>query len=302
MRTARWDRIRRMIDVVDIVVEVIDAREPEYTRSRRLEEYVLKKRKALIVALNKCDLVPEHIAKGWMKRLSTEGLVCVCTSSKSKGGIGVGVERLRRLMLNYARSSTYAYTNKYTIISSSPPSSPPSPQSIEVPRVIARRRNRFSIAVLVGYPKTGKSSIINALKGRHSASTSPVPGSPGYTRGVQIFRIARNLYMYDTPGLLPIDLEHVDPVAYAIRCNAPEELSDPVKPALGLIERILAHNPDAIRDAYGIDTKDPYEVLEEIAKKREWFYKIDREPLVEEVARTVIRDYHAARLNFYIPP
>ncbi|MFN4336787.1 MAG: GTPase [Candidatus Nitrosocaldus sp.] len=294
MRTARWDKIKRMIDRVDIVVEVIDVREPEYTRSRRLEEYVLKKEKALIIALNKCDLVPEHIAKGWMKRFSSEGLICVCTSSKSQErvGVGVGVERLRRLMLKYTKGSTHLYT-KYAISLS------PS-QYIEVPKVIAKKR--FSIAVLVGYPKTGKSSIINALKGRHSASTSPVPGSPGYTKGVQIFRIARNLYMYDTPGMLPIDLEHVDPLAYAVRCNAPEELSDPVKPALGLIERILAHNPGAIRDAYGISTTNPYEVLEEIAKKRGWFYKSDREPLVEEAARTVIRDYHAARLNFYIPP
>ncbi|MEM2993975.1 MAG: GTPase [Candidatus Nitrosocaldus sp.] len=290
MRIARWDQIKRMIDRVDIVVEVIDAREPEYTRSRRLEEYVLKKGKALIITLNKCDLVPEHTAKGWEKRFSAEGLTCICTSSKSMDGI----DRLKELILKYARSrgTATAYRKEMTAGST----------MLQIPRSIARKRSRVSMAIVVGYPKTGKSSIINTLRRRHGASTSPVPGSPGYTRGMQMFRIARNLYMYDTPGMLPIDLEHVDPVAYAVRCNAPEELSDPVKPALKLIERILAHNPDAVRDAYGISTTNPYEVLEEIASKRGWFYKSDREPLVEEAARAVIRDYHAARLNFYIPP
>ncbi|MEM0365075.1 MAG: GTPase [Candidatus Nitrosocaldus sp.] len=281
MRAISWDSIKRMIDRVDIVVEVIDAREPEYTRSRRLEDYTLKSKKVMIIALNKCDLVPEHVAYGWVKRLSDEGLICVPTSIK----VGRGIDRLRGVMLKYARDT--------------PLNPQPRPSYIDIPRI---RYRGSRLAMLVGYPKTGKSSIINALKRRHGASTSPVPGTPGYTRGMQIFKIASHLYMYDTPGMLPIDLEHVDPIAYALRCNAPEELRDPVEPALRLIERILANNPDAIRDAYGLSITDPYKVLEHIAIKRGWFYKSDKEPLVEEAARAVIRDYHTARLNFYIPP
>ncbi|GBC74236.1 Ribosome biogenesis GTPase A [archaeon HR05] len=291
MRIARWEQIRRMIDSsdgVDIVVEVIDAREPEYTRSRMLEEYVLKNGKALIIALNKSDLVPEYVARGWASRLSSEGLRCVCTSSKSLDGI----DTLKRLMLKYARRGSAEY-HKGMVYTRT---------MIQIPRRIAKERGRISIAMVVGYPKTGKSSIVNALRRRYGASTSPVPGSPGYTRGMQIFKIASYLYMYDTPGMLPIDLEHVDPVAYAVRCSAPEELRDPVEPALRLIERILANNPDAIRDAYGLSITDLYKVLEHIARKRGWFYKSDKEPLVEEAARAVIRDYHEARLNFYIPP
>ncbi|MCS6767757.1 MAG: GTPase [Candidatus Nitrosocaldus sp.] len=280
MRIVRWEQIAKMVDGADIVLEVIDAREPEYTRSRRLEGHVLKRGKVLMVVLNKCDLVPQGIAYGWVERFSAEGLTCICTSSKSMEGI----DRLRGLMLRYARSRSRAR------------------------RMHARSAlwmavtGGKSVALVVGYPKTGKSSLINALRRRHGAGTSPVPGSPGYTRGVQAFRIADNLYMYDTPGMLPVEIEHVDPVAYAVRCAAPEELSDPVEPACRLLERALIYNPDAVKDAYGVSTTNPYEILEEIARRRGWFYRSDGEPLLEEAARTVIRDYHNARLRFYIPP
>jgi len=62
-----------------------------------------------------------------------------------------------------------------------------------------------TIVSVIGYPKVGKSSIINALKGKHSASTSPYPGSPGYTRTFQLYRVDPNILMIDTPGILPVE-------------------------------------------------------------------------------------------------
>ena len=156
-----------------------------------------------------------------------------------------------------------------------------------------------AIVAVTGFPKTGKSTIINALKGRHSASTSPIPGSPGYTTHAQLYRIGENLYMIDTPGVIPVE---GGPLEAVLRGRPPEQLRDPVRPAVMLLKKALRYNPRAVKDAYGIDETDPYRILELIALKRGWRYKSDGEPLVEEAARAVIRDYHTGKLLFYVPP
>lgn len=156
-----------------------------------------------------------------------------------------------------------------------------------------------TIVAVTGYPKVGKSSIINALKGRHSASTSPYPGSPGYTKHFQLYRVDRSILMVDSPGILPVEgglLERL------LRGYPPEKLKDPVNPAIMLIERILRFNPDAFLYAYGIESRDPLEILEHLAIRRGWFYKTTREPLIEEAARTIIRDYHDGKITYYVRP
>ncbi len=155
------------------------------------------------------------------------------------------------------------------------------------------------VVAVVGYPKTGKSTIINALKGKHSASTSPIPGSPGYTHHIQLYRIDTKILMIDTPGVIPVE---GGPLERIIRGTSPEQLDDPVKPAIMLINEILKHNPYAIKSAYGITEKDPLKILEQIAIKRGWFYKKTKEPLIEEAARTIIRDYHKGKIPFYVKP
>ncbi len=159
--------------------------------------------------------------------------------------------------------------------------------------------DRVATFSIIGYPKTGKSSIINMFKGYRSASVSKVPGSWGYTRGLTIYRVSQTLYIVDTPGTIPVD---GDPLESVIRGRSPEELRDPVGAAMLLIETALKYNPNSVAEAYGILERDPYKVLEELASRRMWIYKSTHEPNVEEAARTVIRDYHRGKLWFFVPP
>ena len=105
--------------------------------------------------------------------------------------------------------------------------------------------------------------------------------------------------MIDTPGVIPVEGGWPEAI---IRGRSPEELVDPVPPAVALLERALKYNPKAVEKAYGIRERDPMLILEELARKRGWYYKLSKEPLIEEAARTVIRDYHRAKLLFYVPP
>ncbi|NPA05362.1 MAG: GTPase RsgA [Crenarchaeota archaeon] len=258
MILASWRNIAWLVRRADVVLEVVDIRDPPSTMSRKLERLVRSLDKKLVVVLNKADLVPRSVAEGWVRLLRDRGYNAVYIAARHR----LGTRKLRKAIKRVVDVT---------------------------PIVVA----------VVGFPKTGKSSIINALKGRHSASTSPVPGSPGYTHHAQLYRAPGGLYLIDTPGVIPVEGGGLEA---AIRGRPPEELRDPVGVAVKLLEKALRYNPRCVLDAYGIAETDPYRILEAIALRRGWRYKSTGEPLVEEAARTVIRDYHKGKLLFYVPP
>lgn len=259
MILASWRTLAWIVRRADVVLEVVDARDPMSTRSRRLERMVSSLGKKLVIVINKSDLVPRSIVEKWKQILVDQGYTVVYMAARDRKGTRV----LRKTI-----------------------------------RLVAGDKSPIIVAV-TGFPKTGKSTIINVLKGSHSASTSPIPGSPGYTTHAQLYRIGRNLYIIDTPGVIPVEGGWLESV---IRGKPPEQLEDPLRPAIELLKRALKYNPSAVKDAYGIDETDPYRILELIALKRGWKYKSTGEPLVEEAAKTVIRDYHEGKLLFYVPP
>lgn len=156
-----------------------------------------------------------------------------------------------------------------------------------------------TVVLVVGLPKTGKSTVINALKGRASASTSPYPGTTGYTKSIQLYKVDEDIKIIDTPGIVPSGEDWLETL---LRGTPIDGFSNPVKPAVELLKRIIVQNPKAIEKTYGFSERDPYSILELIARKRGWLYK-DGEPMIEEAAKAVIRSYHDAKLDFYrMPP
>ncbi|ADM28072.1 GTP-binding protein HSR1-related [Ignisphaera aggregans DSM 17230] len=153
--------------------------------------------------------------------------------------------------------------------------------------------------LLIGYPKVGKSSIINALKGYKSAPTSPYPGSPGYTKGVQLYLITPGIYIIDTPGVLPPITNDIE---VTIRRQPIEMIENPVKIAITLIERILSFDVNTFRNIYRVHSTEPIEILRELAYKKGWLMKKYREPNIDEVARNIIRDYLNGKIPFYTSP
>jgi GTP-binding conserved hypothetical protein len=201
-----WRRVRSVLEMSDLVLEVIDARDPVETRNRRLEDLVNRLGKSLMIVINKADLVPMEVLKEWRRFLERD-YPTVFISARDRLGT-------RKLIVNIKR---YA------------------------PRLPVR-------VSVVGYPNVGKSTIINYLKGRHVAETSPVPG---WTIGEQIVRAKQWLVVIDTPGVVPV--EEVKDEALLVIKGAidPSKLDDPVVPAIKLIMRIKSFNPKAFMERYG---------------------------------------------------
>ncbi|AWR97597.1 GTPase RsgA [Acidianus sulfidivorans JP7] len=251
--------VLKVIKKSDVVLEVLDSREPDLTRSPKIENYVKKLNKGLILVLNKGDLVPRDVVEKWTKYFIKQDLTTVYISATNHMGT--------RILRHYIRE---------------------------------KLKGNEGVVCFVGYPKTGKSSIINALKGKHSATTSAHPMSYGYTKTIQKFRIDTKIYAWDTPGVIPPDGSELERI---IRGYPVEKLDDPVRAALILISRIIQFDKNSLISAYKTDFTDGIDLLKKIAIKRGWFYKKDKEPLIEEAARQLIRDYHDGKITYFtLPP
>jgi len=157
----------------------------------------------------------------------------------------------------------------------------------------AAGRRRVVLAV-VGYPNVGKSTIINGLKGRRVAETSPIPG---FTRGEKMVRVDDRLLLVDTPGVLPIKRGSASSLVLR-GFISPEKLRNPVSPAVKLLEDILDSMPNLLKETYGIEGEAPDRFLEDLAAKRGFLLK-GGELNVEEAARLILQDWQTGKLRFY---
>jgi hypothetical protein len=260
MRLANWRLVNELIDMADVILELVDVRDPISTRSKKLEYMARKRGRPIIVVLNKADLVPRRICEAWKRYFNDkERMECVYISARGRRGTRVLRKTVKEVV----------------------------------------DRTPLTIAIM-GVPKVGKSTLINVLKGRHSAQTSPYPGTPGYTKKAQVYRIGGGIYLIDTPGLVPPEGGGIESI---IRSTPIDSLKNPVKVALELIKKVLKRNPYAFQDAYGIETREPGEVLKQLALKRGWVYRKDQEPLLTEAAKAIIRDYLDGKIVYYtLPP
>ncbi len=253
-----WDNLKRLISRADVVLEIIEARNPTITRCTRVERLIERLGKSFIIIINKCDLVPLWVCKEWQQYFESQNIKAFYVSSLAL----TGIKKLKHFLND-------------TII------------------------HRPATILLVGYPKVGKSSLINALKGSKSASTSPYPGSPGYTKSSTLYKILPGIYMIDTPGIIPPEGNDIEMV---IRRMPVDKIPNPVKIAQRIIEMIQKFDSNMINRIYHISSIEPLKVLEELAIKRGWINKRGGEPNIDEAARTIIRDYLKGKLIYYVLP
>ncbi|MGM5487868.1 MAG: GTPase [Nanobdellota archaeon] len=125
-------------------------------------------------------------------------------------------------------------------------------------RILRYAEERKVVVGVVGYPNTGKSSVINALKGKRAAQTSSVSG---YTKGIQLIRVDNRIRILDTPGVVPF--KEKDEIKHALfGTKSMSQVKDP----LGVAYVLLENQSESIKDAYQI-SGDTDELLEALTRR-----------------------------------
>ena len=254
------------IALVDIVIELLDARIPFASKNPDIEK--LAHNRPRIVVLNKSDISDPAGNNAWMAFFHENNLPSICVDAHSGKGLAQITDQARRIM------------------------------QPKFDRQRARGRSFAPIrAMIAGIPNVGKSTLINKLVGKPVASASD---RPGVTRGKQWIRIVKDFELLDTPGLLWPKFDD-EKIGYNLAFTGAisDQVMDVTELSLKLIETLRQTTPDAMPSRYKIEiTEDEshLEVLESIAAARAFRQKGGTLNL-ERAAITLIDEFRAAKLG-----
>jgi ribosome biogenesis GTPase A len=253
------------ISLIDVIIELVDARVPISSRNPDLE--ALGRGKARVILLNKSDLADPIWNKRWKEYFQEKGYLAIETDSKAGGGLK-GVQKL----VGEACLEKKERDRRRGII------------------------NRPVRAMVVGIPNVGKSTFINSFVGKASAKTG---NKPGVTKGKQWIRLNASLELLDTPGILWPKFE--DPkvgrnLAFIGSMN--DQLLVPEEVACELLTLLNRDYPEALPARYQTSTElSAAECLKSIAILRKCLGK-GGEPDLEKAAGMVLDDFRKGKLGF----
>lgn len=251
------------IKLIDLIIEIIDARVPLASRNPDIDE--LGKGKARLILLNKSDLASEQQNDAWMSWFRSQGFYVVKVNSRS----GAGLKQINGVVQEACR------------------------EKIERDR---RRGilNRPVRAMVVGIPNVGKSTFINSFAGKACAKTG---NKPGVTKGNQWIRLNKTLELLDTPGILwPRFEDQRVGLMLAFIGSINDEILNRDELALELLKFLQAHYPGVLKERYQADAKTPAELLVQIAKVRGCLMK-GGEPDLGKACGILIDDFRSGKLG-----
>lgn len=224
------------LKLIDLIIELIDARVPLSSRNPDIDQ--MGQNKSRLILLNKSDLADEAMNEAWTAYFQKKGFYVLKVNSKS----GAGLKAIQGIVQEACK------------------------EKIERDR---RRgiKNRPIRAMVVGIPNVGKSTFINSYAGKACAKTG---NKPGVTKGKQWIRLNKNLELLDTPGILWPKFEDQEVgkrLAYI--GSIKDEILNLEELSLELLDYIRNQYPGYLQERYGIEEQGtPLSMLEDIARVR----------------------------------
>ncbi|GAX20986.1 nuclear GTP-binding protein [Fistulifera solaris] len=279
-RRAYLRELRKVVDTADVLLQVLDARDPLGSRIHPSVEDALLSHsdKRMVLVLNKIDLVPKEVVGSWLtylrrshptiaiKASSVWGSTTIEDEASSANSATVlGMDGLLQLLKNYARTGGSGGKSKTAIV-----------------------------VGIIGYPNVGKSSIINALKRTRSVGVSP---RPGFTTSMQEVVLDRNVRLLDSPGVVFDDRS-----AMLGNCVDAESIEDPIPAVAALLQRC---NHESLLMTYSIPAFPPGDVMMFLAMVARSFGRVLKGGIPDKVAaaRAVLKDWNHGKIPFYtVPP
>lgn len=252
------------IKLIDLVIELLDARIPVSSKNPDIDS--LAKGKARLVILNKSDLSDDKANSEWIEYYKSKGIYAVAINSRMRG--------FQKQVSDAIMKSCEEKIQR------------------DLKRGI---KNKPIRAMIVGIPNVGKSTFINTLSGKASAKTG---NKPGVTKGKQWIKITNNIEFLDTPGILwpKFDDEIIgEHIAFIGSVN--EEIIDLEELACRLIATLKTGYPGVLSKRYEVEELDnDYEVLKQIAVKRNCLVK-GGEPDTKRASKLLCDDFKDGRLG-----
>lgn len=284
-RKAYYKEFKKVLDASDVVVEVLDARDPIGSRCLQLEKAILASgtNKKLVLLLNKVDLIPREITEKWLKHLRNEfpAVAFKATTQSQRSNLAqskvpvslstsdllntshcLGADSLIKLLSNYCRN-------------------------VDI---------KTSITVgIVGFPNVGKSSVINSLK---RSRVCTVGAMPGVTKAKQEIQLAKNIKLLDCPGVV-LATGNSETAMVLRNCVKIETVSDPVAPVEAILKRCTKQS---LMLHYNIPNFSTVaEFLSLLARR---FGKLKKGGVVdvEGAAKTILQDWNTGKITYYTHP
>jgi hypothetical protein len=250
---------QKIIEDSDVILEVLDARFIEETRNRGFEEEIGKMKKKIIYVFNKADLVNKSNLT-----VSKDLIPYVFVSSTLRSGIKELRDRIK----------------------------------IEAKKIDKEKRKhpeeKITVGV-IGYPNTGKSSIINTLIGKSSAG---VGSDAGFTKSIQKIKLSQEIVLIDSPGIIPErEYSQQDREKISMHAKLGARSYSQVKDPEMVIATLMESYSRVLEKFYKINAKGDSEILLEELGKRKGFFKKGGEVNEDTAARLILKDWQSGKIK-----
>lgn len=242
-RKAYYRELKKVIEASDVIIEVLDARDPQGCRNEEIEQQAKAAGKKVVLVLNKIDLVPPQNARLWQRALRREYATVLfkAGTQNQNNNLARGAVLHKKSMI-----SNTEMVDKMTKLSTAVGTE----NLLNILKNYARVKNdpkaKTLITVgIIGFPNVGKSSIINSLKCSKAAATG---NTPGVTKQMQEIQLDKNIVLLDSPGVVLTNSEQSDSLILRSAVRV-EDILDPQKPVQALLNRI---EKDALLKHYKI--------------------------------------------------
>ncbi|KAF2818790.1 NGP1NT-domain-containing protein [Ophiobolus disseminans] len=257
-----WNELYKVIDSSDVILHVLDARDPDGTRCRSVEKYIRTEapHKHLVFVLNKVDLVPSKVAAAWVRHLSKEFPTLAFHASINN---------------SFGKGSLIALLRQFSSLHSD--------------------RKQISVG-MVGYPNTGKSSIINTLRKKKVCVVAPIAGE---TKVWQYITLMKRIYMIDCPGIVPPNQDDTDEDLLLRGSVRVENVEYPAQYIEAVLKRVQPRHLQRTYDITNYD--DGVMFLEQLCRKSGRLLK-GGEADIDGAAKMVLNDWIRGKIPWFTPP
>ena len=252
------------IKLIDIVIELVDARVPYSSKNPDIDE--LAKNKFRLILLNKVDLADEQVTNLWEQYYKAQGYAVVKINARS----GAGMKSITSVIQETCKEKIERDRKRGIL-------------------------NRPIRAMIVGIPNVGKSTFINSFAGKACTRTG---NKPGVTKGKQWIRINKNVELLDTPGILwPKFEDQQVGIRLAMIGSIKDDILNLRELALAFISFMVETYPGILKEKYQVDESgESFAILEQIAANRQCKLKGDQ-PDYDKAAAILLENYRNGKLG-----